>query len=118
MRLAVTREPRRFRADSSHRRLWAPAGVKRTMNVVRVICLTAAFSLPQIANAAEPFTKHAFGMLEGTLAFCTQVNPQSASKYQDKAKGGGNDEETLPARLGGTDVRGDRRRARQGIRMG
>ena len=56
------------------------------MNMVRVLCVTAAFSLPQIANAAEPFTKHAFGMLEGTLAFCTQVNPQSASKYQDKAK--------------------------------
>jgi hypothetical protein len=56
------------------------------MKVYRILCLGAALVLPQLALAELPFPNDAFGKTEGTLDFCTQVDPQDAPKYQEQKK--------------------------------
>jgi hypothetical protein len=56
------------------------------MKILRILCLGAAIVIPQLALAKLPLTNEAFGKLEGILDFCTQTNPQAASKYQERKK--------------------------------
>jgi hypothetical protein len=56
------------------------------MRIQRVLCLTAAIVLPQLALAKLPMTNDVLGKAEGTLDFCAQVDPPAASKYQERKK--------------------------------
>lgn len=56
------------------------------MKIHRILCLGAAFVIPQLALAKLPFSNDAFGKIEGTLDFCAQANPQAAQKYQEGKK--------------------------------
>ena len=52
------------------------------MKICRIVCLTAALTLPQLTLAELPFSRDAFGKIEGTFDFCASVDPQSAPKYE------------------------------------
>ena len=56
------------------------------MKILRIVCLGAAFALPQLALASLPVPNDVFGRMEGALDFCAKVNPQSAAKYQEQKK--------------------------------
>src|SRR5262245_21855467 len=56
------------------------------MKIHRVLCLGAALMVATLALAKMPYTNDAFGKVEGTLDFCAQVDPHSASKYQERKK--------------------------------
>ena len=56
------------------------------MKIHRILCLCAAIAVPQFALAELPLTNDAFGKIEGTLAFCAEVNPKAAAKYKERAK--------------------------------
>ena len=56
------------------------------MKIHRILCLGAAFLIPQLALAELPFPNSAFGEIEGNLDFCAQVDPQSAQQYQEGKK--------------------------------
>ena len=45
-----------------------------------------ALAVPQLASAELPFANGTFGQLEGTLAFCAQVNPSAAMQYQEQGR--------------------------------
>lgn len=48
--------------------------------------LGAAVTLPQLALPELPLSNDVFGKIEGAPDVCTQVNPQSAAKYQEVKK--------------------------------
>lgn len=56
------------------------------MRVQRILCFAAALLLPELAVAKLPFSNELFGKAEGTLDFCSQVDPPRAEKYQEKKK--------------------------------
>jgi len=56
------------------------------MKIHRIICFGAALVIPQLALAKLPMPNDAFGKMEGTLDFCAQADPPSASKYQERKK--------------------------------
>jgi hypothetical protein len=61
------------------------------MKMHHIVWLAVAASLPQLAVAEEHEHEHALsnrslGVLEGTVAFCTEANPASSSKYHETAK--------------------------------
>ena len=56
------------------------------MRIHRILCLCVAMVVPQLALAQVPFTNETFGKLEGTLAFCGQINSRAAAKYKEQAK--------------------------------
>jgi hypothetical protein len=56
------------------------------MNTRRILCLSAALFIPQLAGAKLPLPDHSFGRLEAILDFCAKVNPQAATKFQDRKK--------------------------------
>jgi len=56
------------------------------MKIHRVLCLGAALVLAPVALAKLPFPNESFGKVEGTLDFCAQSDPQSASKYQERKR--------------------------------
>lgn len=56
------------------------------MKTGRILCLSAAFLVPQLAGAKLPLPDDSFGKLEGILDFCAKVDPQAAPKYQERKK--------------------------------
>jgi len=56
------------------------------MKIYRTLCLVAAIGLPQLALAELPFPVKALGQIEGTLDFCSQLNPKAAAKYKERGK--------------------------------
>ena len=52
----------------------------------RVLCLCAAIMFPQLVLANLPFANDSFGKLEGTLSFCSKLNPPGAAKYRELGK--------------------------------
>jgi hypothetical protein len=56
------------------------------MKIHRILCLGAAFVIPQLALAKLPLPNDSFGKMEGILDFCGQTDPQAASKYQERKK--------------------------------
>jgi hypothetical protein len=71
------------------------------MRIYRIVCLSAAFLLPQLAVAKLPLPENSLGKLEGILDFCAQVEPQEASKFEAHKKslfGDASDEEIADAR--------------------
>jgi ABC-type taurine transport system substrate-binding protein len=55
------------------------------MKIHRLFCLSALLVLPNLALAKLP-PNSSLGQVEGTLDFCAQADPQSASKYQEFKK--------------------------------
>ena len=71
------------------------------MKIHRILCLGAALVIPQLALAKLPLPNDAFGKIEGTLDFCAQADPQSASTYQQAKKmvvGDASEQEVAEAR--------------------
>lgn len=56
------------------------------MKMNRVTSFTVAVLISQFALAKVPYTNEVFGRLEGTLDFCSQLDAQSAEKYQQRKK--------------------------------
>lgn len=56
------------------------------MRIFRTVCLSAVLLLPVLALAKLPLPNDAFGKVEGALDFCSQADPPSAAKYQEKKK--------------------------------
>jgi hypothetical protein len=56
------------------------------MKIHRILCLSAAFVIPQLALAKLPLPNDAFGKVEGTLDFCAQIDSKAAAKYQEQKK--------------------------------
>jgi hypothetical protein len=55
------------------------------MKIHRILCLSAAIALPQLALAKLP-PNSSLGQVEGTLDFCVQVDSPSAAKYEEFKK--------------------------------
>jgi len=71
------------------------------MKLHRILCLGAALVIPQLALAKLPLPNDALGKIEGTLDFCAQSDPQSASTYQQAKKavvGDASEQEVAEAR--------------------
>jgi len=49
------------------------------MKIHRILLACAAIMIPQLVNAKLPFTNDIFGKLEGTLSFCSKLNPPGAA---------------------------------------
>lgn len=56
------------------------------MKILRIVGLSAMLVLPPLAIAKLPVTNEILGKVEGALDFCSQTDPQSADKYQEKKK--------------------------------
>jgi hypothetical protein len=56
------------------------------MKIQRILCLSAAIVIPQLALAKLPLPNDAFGKVEGTLDFCAQIDSRDAAKYQEQKK--------------------------------
>jgi len=56
------------------------------MKIHRILCLSAAIVIPQLALAKLPMPNDAFGKIEGTLDFCAQVDSKGAARYQEQKK--------------------------------
>jgi hypothetical protein len=56
------------------------------MEINRILLLSAAITIPQLATAKLPFAIDEFAKVERTLGFCSELNPESAAKYQEMAK--------------------------------
>lgn len=70
------------------------------MKVNRILCLSA-LALPLIAHAKLALPNETFGRIEGALDFCSQLDSQSAAKYQEQKKvlvQGASEEEVAQAR--------------------
>lgn len=61
-------------------------GKRFAMNTRRVLCLSAALLVPQLAGAKLPLPNDSFGKIEGILDFCAKADPESASKYEERKK--------------------------------
>jgi hypothetical protein len=55
------------------------------MKILRTVCFSAFLAVPNLALAKLP-PNSALGQVEGTLDFCAQADPQSASKYAEFKK--------------------------------
>ena len=56
------------------------------MNKVRMAFFSAVLVLAPLAVAKLPVPNDTFGRVEGALDFCSQADPDSASKYQEEKK--------------------------------
>jgi len=56
------------------------------MKIHRILCLGAAFLIPQLSPAELPVSHESLGQLESMLDFCSQVDAKSAPKYKEKGK--------------------------------
>jgi hypothetical protein len=56
------------------------------MKTPQILCLSAAFLIPQLAGAKLPLPNESFGQLEGILDFCAKADPKAAPKYQERKK--------------------------------
>ena len=57
------------------------------MKFKRMLCLCVAAGLSQFALADElPLTNQSLAVLQGTLDFCTRINPGDAARYGEHAK--------------------------------
>jgi hypothetical protein len=71
------------------------------MKISRIVCLSIAIVIPQLATAKVPMPAESFGQIESVLDFCSQVNPKLASNYKDFKKmlaGDATDKELADAR--------------------
>ena len=71
------------------------------MRISRIACICAVLVLVPLAMAKLPVPNGVLGKVEGALDFCSQADPQSADKYQEKKKSfveGASDEEVAQAR--------------------
>jgi hypothetical protein len=71
------------------------------MKTFRILFLAALVMLPLFALAKLSMPDGVLGRVESGLDFCAQVDPQSASKYQEKKKTfvqGASEEEVKEAR--------------------
>jgi hypothetical protein len=57
-----------------------------SMKILRTVGLSAILALPPLAMAKLPVPNEVLGKVEGALDFCSQTDPQSADKYQEKKK--------------------------------
>jgi hypothetical protein len=53
------------------------------MKFNRVLLVCAAITLPQLTMAKLPFAIDEFAKVERTLSFCSELDPSSATKYQE-----------------------------------
>jgi hypothetical protein len=56
------------------------------MKINRILLVCAAIAIPQLTMAKLPFAIDEFAKVERTLSFCSELNPESAAKYQEMAK--------------------------------
>jgi hypothetical protein len=56
------------------------------MKVFLILSLGVVMTLPAVALSEAPINSETLGRVEGTLAFCAKVDPQSAAKYQGASK--------------------------------
>lgn len=71
------------------------------MKSFSIACVFAALVFAPLALAKLAVPNDAFGSIEASLDFCAQVDPQSASKYQEQKKllvQGASDQEVAEAR--------------------
>jgi len=71
------------------------------MKTLRNLCLSAVLMLPLLALAKLQVPNDVLGKVEGGLDFCAQVDPDSASQYQEKKKAfvqGASEKEVADAR--------------------
>lgn len=54
------------------------------MKTNRILCLCAAIMFPQLALAELPFTDQSLGTAQATVDFCAQIDPGTATKYQQQ----------------------------------
>ena len=59
--------------------------VMKTSRIV-ILSLAASFAFPQLAGAKLSMTPQGLGFLEGTLDYCSKVDPNSAADYKARAK--------------------------------
>ncbi len=71
------------------------------MRMFRIACVSAVLALAPLALAKLPVPNEVLGKVEGALDFCSQADPQSSDKYQEKKKAfvqGASEEEVTEAR--------------------
>jgi hypothetical protein len=71
------------------------------MKIFRLLCLSAMLILSSLVLAKLPLPNAALGKVEGALDFCSQADPESAAKYQEKKKAlvqGASDEDVAESR--------------------
>ena len=56
------------------------------MKIRKILCLSVALILPQLAVAKLPLSNDSLGKMESILDFCAQFDAQGASKYQERKK--------------------------------
>lgn len=56
------------------------------IRIYSLLCLGAAITLQQVARAELSLPSQALGQIEGTLDFCSELNPKSAAKYKEHGK--------------------------------
>jgi hypothetical protein len=57
------------------------------MKIHLILGLAAAMALSQVAlSEVAPINSESLGRVEVTLAFCARIDPESAAKYQERAK--------------------------------
>ena len=56
------------------------------MKIIRIVCFSAILVVTPLALAKLSVPKEVLGRVEGALDFCSQADPQSADKYQEKKK--------------------------------
>jgi len=56
------------------------------MKMARMACFSAVLVLAPLAVGKLPVPNETFGRIESALDFCSQADPDSASKYQERKK--------------------------------
>lgn len=56
------------------------------MKIFRIVCFSAILVVTSLALAKLSVPNEVLGRVEGALDFCSQADPQSADKYQEKKK--------------------------------
>jgi len=56
------------------------------MKIRRVLCLSFVLVIPQMAFAKLPMPPESLAKIEGTLDFCSEVNPKGAPTYKELKK--------------------------------
>ena len=54
------------------------------MKTRRMLSLSAALLIPQLAGAKLPLPNDSLGKIEGILDFCAKADQQAASQYQER----------------------------------